>query len=178
MEELRLWSVARSPEYMKEAMNLNITGNESGLIGYWKFKPRHECISLNGECVIEDISSSKNHLKLRHPLSNLEIEIWKYSPVHNVVTNITSRCVHLFVLIHLFSTHRMCNASKVLVTDSMTQLVVNITEQFTVPTLFQVCCTALVHNTTGLVQLVVDSILESNDTLKDHVKLIVCINIL
>ena len=35
LDEVRLWSVARSPEQIAEFRNKAMAGNEPGLVGYW-----------------------------------------------------------------------------------------------------------------------------------------------
>ena len=37
LDEVRIWNVARSPEEVLNNMNRPLSGNESGLVGYWKF---------------------------------------------------------------------------------------------------------------------------------------------
>jgi hypothetical protein len=37
MDEVRLWSVARSEEEIRENMNSLLAGDEAGLVGYWRF---------------------------------------------------------------------------------------------------------------------------------------------
>ena len=37
IDEVRLWSVARTQAEVQQSMNLSLNGNESGLIGYWDF---------------------------------------------------------------------------------------------------------------------------------------------
>ena len=36
-EEFRVWNVARSATEIKENTNKPLVGNETGLVGYWKF---------------------------------------------------------------------------------------------------------------------------------------------
>ncbi len=52
--ELRVWNTARSAEQIKDNMNKELTGNEEGLLGYWKFD--------EGEGdVLHDSSPYENH---------------------------------------------------------------------------------------------------------------------
>ena len=37
LDELRIWNVARTQEELQANMAVDLTGNESGLVGYWKF---------------------------------------------------------------------------------------------------------------------------------------------
>ncbi len=37
MDEVRLWNVTRTPEEIQATMNRALSGNEPGLVGYWKF---------------------------------------------------------------------------------------------------------------------------------------------
>ena len=37
IDEVRAWNIARTQDEIKANMNKTLTGNESGLIGYWKF---------------------------------------------------------------------------------------------------------------------------------------------
>ena len=57
MAEFRVWNYQRSQSEIREAMQVALTGNEDGLIGYW---PMHEI--NNGE--IPDLSSGSNHAKV------------------------------------------------------------------------------------------------------------------
>ena len=57
MSEFRVWNYQRSQSEIREAMQVALTGNEDGLIGYW---PMHEI--NNGE--IPDLSSGSNHAKV------------------------------------------------------------------------------------------------------------------
>ena len=37
IDEVRVWNVARSPSQIQQNMGLRLTGNETGLVGYWHF---------------------------------------------------------------------------------------------------------------------------------------------
>jgi hypothetical protein len=37
MDEVRLWSVVRSPTEITDTMHKTLAGNEAGLVGYWGF---------------------------------------------------------------------------------------------------------------------------------------------
>lgn len=37
MDEVRIWNIVRSQAEIQQTMNTSLTGNESGLIGYWNF---------------------------------------------------------------------------------------------------------------------------------------------
>lgn len=37
IDEVRIWSVARTQEEIQSAMNMSLTGNEEKLVGYWNF---------------------------------------------------------------------------------------------------------------------------------------------
>jgi hypothetical protein len=37
MDEVRIWNVVRTQEQIQDHMHCELAGNESGLIGYWKF---------------------------------------------------------------------------------------------------------------------------------------------
>ncbi|MCF7764471.1 MAG: LamG domain-containing protein, partial [Verrucomicrobia bacterium] len=38
LDDIRLWSVARTPEQIREGMNTNLEGDEPGLLGWWNFE--------------------------------------------------------------------------------------------------------------------------------------------
>jgi len=52
--DLRIWDIARNSESIKNDMNKQLTGNEQGLVGYWRFDDSFETI-------IKDSSKSKAH---------------------------------------------------------------------------------------------------------------------
>ena len=37
MNEVRIWSIVRSPADITSTMHQTLVGNEAGLVGYWKF---------------------------------------------------------------------------------------------------------------------------------------------
>lgn len=37
IDELRIWSLARTPSQIQAAMNIGLAGTEAGLVGYWRF---------------------------------------------------------------------------------------------------------------------------------------------
>ncbi|MCF7810907.1 T9SS type A sorting domain-containing protein [bacterium] len=37
LDEVRIWNIVRSPEEINETMNVLLTGEEDGLVGYWRF---------------------------------------------------------------------------------------------------------------------------------------------
>ena len=37
LDEVRIWNIARTPEEIKATMNITLTGDEDGLVGYWNF---------------------------------------------------------------------------------------------------------------------------------------------
>ena len=45
--DIRLWSFARSEEAIKATMNERLSGDESGLVGYWPFSEDEETVALN-----------------------------------------------------------------------------------------------------------------------------------
>lgn len=52
MDELRIWNIARTPAEILANKDIELTGSESGLVGYWKF---------NGNTL--DSSPNENHLE-------------------------------------------------------------------------------------------------------------------
>jgi hypothetical protein len=49
LADLRIWDHARTEIQIKENMNRELTGNESGLFGYWKFKRERSSTSENAK---------------------------------------------------------------------------------------------------------------------------------
>ena len=54
IDDVRIWHKARTEEEIKAGLNRELTGNESGLIGYWNFN------SINGN-IVQDLSTNKNN---------------------------------------------------------------------------------------------------------------------
>ncbi|OQX75930.1 MAG: hypothetical protein B6D61_09585, partial [Bacteroidetes bacterium 4484_249] len=63
MDEVRIWNVARTDEEIQSSMNYNLSGNESGLIGYWNF---------NHDNPWEDLSGNGNDGTANGDVSTLE----------------------------------------------------------------------------------------------------------
>ena len=57
IDEVRIWNVARTEAEIRSDMNIQLTGDESGLIAYWKFDE-----TTDG--VVRDASPHKNDGKL------------------------------------------------------------------------------------------------------------------
>ncbi len=54
MDEIRIWSIARTADQIKQTMNSALCGDENGLVGYWRFN--------EGEGqIVEDYSRFGNH---------------------------------------------------------------------------------------------------------------------
>ncbi|ATL32938.1 hypothetical protein [Streptomyces formicae] len=65
MDEVRLWTVARSAAAVQARMRQRLTGGESGLAGYW---PAYEPAALvNGRPGVEDRSAQGRHVVLTYP---------------------------------------------------------------------------------------------------------------
>jgi hypothetical protein len=54
IDDVRLWKVVRSQNNIKQNMNIELTGNENGLVAYWKFDEQP------GNTVIHDATSNHN----------------------------------------------------------------------------------------------------------------------
>jgi len=48
MDEVRIWNIARTDEEIQSKMNSNLTGSETGLIGYWNFNEANPWEDLSG----------------------------------------------------------------------------------------------------------------------------------
>lgn len=59
LAEVRLWNTARSPKQIKDSMNLNLTGRETGLVGYWRLGGL--AIEDDGSQRVFDFSVNANH---------------------------------------------------------------------------------------------------------------------
>lgn len=57
IDEVRIWDYARTPQQLQDGMNYSLTGNESGLVGYWNFDEG------NGQ-VVHDLTIYANHGQL------------------------------------------------------------------------------------------------------------------
>lgn len=55
--EISLWDVARSPVQILQDMNGDLTGNEGGLVGYWK-------LNEGSDQIAHDLTSHGNHARL------------------------------------------------------------------------------------------------------------------
>ncbi|MEO1006794.1 MAG: LamG domain-containing protein, partial [Cyanobacteria bacterium J06638_38] len=56
IDEVRVWNIVRSPEQIQGNFDRELTGNESGLVGYWNFNP--ESVNSN---VVDDLSGNSNN---------------------------------------------------------------------------------------------------------------------
>ena len=57
IDEVRIWNVARTEAEIRADMNTELTGNEPGLVAYWKFDE----LSLRGkDGIVPDMSPNKN----------------------------------------------------------------------------------------------------------------------
>ncbi|MBL8171571.1 MAG: hypothetical protein JNJ50_25655 [Acidobacteria bacterium] len=59
LAEVRLWNTSRSPKQIKDSMNLNLTGRETGLVGYWRLGGL--AIEDDGSQRVFDFSVNANH---------------------------------------------------------------------------------------------------------------------
>ena len=55
VDEVRLWNRALTTEEIQANMNSTLTGNESGLVGYWDFD------GLDDDGLVPDLSGNENH---------------------------------------------------------------------------------------------------------------------
>lgn len=60
VDELRVWTIARTSEEIAANYNKELSGTEPGLVGYWKFNAE----LIDGK--MKDESLHKNHLKLNN----------------------------------------------------------------------------------------------------------------
>lgn len=78
IDDVRLWGVARTQAEIIDNMNLELTGTEPGLLGYWKF---------NGDAF--DSTANGNHLSLRNgPVYSLEGGV-NHAPIFAPIGNMT-----------------------------------------------------------------------------------------
>jgi len=56
MEEVRLWSIARTEQEIRENMYLPLSGNETGLVSYWQFNDG------SGDTLVEPVSDNNGTL--------------------------------------------------------------------------------------------------------------------
>jgi hypothetical protein len=76
LDEIRVWSVARTAEEIQLNLGKQLTGNETGLIGYWPLDER------TGTTASDSSSSAKNGT-----LVNMDIgDCWKYVPTEDKPT--------------------------------------------------------------------------------------------
>jgi len=54
IKEVRVWNVARTEQEIQDNMNIGLTGNEAGLVGYWQLR------ESSGQ-VVTDYSANANH---------------------------------------------------------------------------------------------------------------------
>ena len=64
IDEVRVWNIARTEDEIRKDMNIQLNGDEPGLVGYWKFDEEE-----NGQ--ITDATPNKNDGKL---IGNAKIE--------------------------------------------------------------------------------------------------------
>jgi tetratricopeptide (TPR) repeat protein len=64
IDEVRIWNVARTGAEIRSDMNTQLTGNESGLVAYWKF-------DATTDGIVRDASANKNNGRL---IGNAKLE--------------------------------------------------------------------------------------------------------
>lgn len=69
IDEVRLWSVARTPEQLRETMRRSLLGTEPGLVGYWDDEPWHwsPLADLTGNNNDAEFGGSKRSPGKTHP---------------------------------------------------------------------------------------------------------------
>jgi hypothetical protein len=60
IDNVRIWNVARTPEEIADNMNAELTGNESGLVAYWKFD------GLTSAGDVKDATANNNDLTINN----------------------------------------------------------------------------------------------------------------
>ncbi len=60
MDEIRIWTVIRSPKQILDNMNMRLGGNENGLVGYWQFDEAigttvRDASGNNNECTLANV---------------------------------------------------------------------------------------------------------------------------
>lgn len=66
IDEVRIWNIARSQSEISSSMNQILTGNEEGLIGYWRFESLEDInVNQDGFDDYRDIGPFANHIDLQ-----------------------------------------------------------------------------------------------------------------
>ncbi|MDP7273764.1 MAG: LamG domain-containing protein, partial [Candidatus Marinimicrobia bacterium] len=85
IDEIRMWSIARSQEQIDAAMGNTLTGNETGLLAYYP-------IGLNNNWEIVDHSPNNNHVPISHIVPNQPEVATRYFSESCPSPNGTSDC--------------------------------------------------------------------------------------
>jgi hypothetical protein len=65
IDEVRIWSIARSQADIQSTMNTTLTGSEPGLVGYWKLDVMEDLgVGGDGTDDFRDFSVNSNHVDL------------------------------------------------------------------------------------------------------------------
>ena len=84
MNDVRIWNTARTQTDIKNSLNQELTGNEAGLLGYWKFNEE------TGNVAVDSTSANRNGTLINNPtwntsnLASLTINFGEGSPAPNV----------------------------------------------------------------------------------------------
>ncbi|MDZ7581905.1 MAG: LamG-like jellyroll fold domain-containing protein [Deltaproteobacteria bacterium] len=70
MDEVRIWNVARTQGEIQAALAVPLAGNESGLVGYWKFDETEDLgVGGDGQDDFRDFSGNENHVDFKFQAS-------------------------------------------------------------------------------------------------------------
>ncbi len=74
MDEVRIWSYARTPDQINQAMKTKLTGNENGLVGYW------DCDQEMGSRYLNDRTGFHHRGIIKGNLTFVPSNAFKYNP--------------------------------------------------------------------------------------------------